>query len=36
MANINIPTKNTGDTLSASEFNEVVSAVNSKQDSIAG
>lgn len=36
MANINIPTKNTGDTLSASEFNEMVSAVNSKQDSIAG
>lgn len=27
MANLNIPSKNTGDTLSADEFNQVVSAV---------
>ena len=36
MANLNIPSKNTGDTLSASEFNQVVSAVNGKIDSVNG
>lgn len=36
MANLNIPSKNTGDTLSASEFNQVVTAVNSKVDAVAG
>lgn len=36
MANLNIPSKNTGDTLSASEFNQVVSAVNSKVDVVSG
>ena len=36
MANFNIPSKNTGDTLSASEFNQVVSAVNGKIDSVNG
>lgn len=36
MANLNIPSKNTGDTLSADEFNQVVSAVNSKVDAVSG
>ena len=36
MANLNIPSKNTGDTLSASEFNQVLSAVNGKIDSVNG
>lgn len=36
MANLNIPSKNTGDTLSADEFNQVVSAVNSKVDTVPG
>lgn len=36
MANLNIPSKNTGDTLSADEFNQVVSAVNSKVDVVSG
>lgn len=36
MANLNIPSKNTGDTLSAAEFNQVVTAVNSKVDAVAG
>ena len=36
MANLNIPIKNTGDTLSASEFNQVVTAVNSKVDAVTG
>ena len=36
MANLNIPSKNTGDTLSADEFNQVVSAVNGKIDSVNG
>lgn len=36
MANLNIPIKNTGDTLSADEFNQVVSAVNSKVDAVSG
>lgn len=34
MANLNIPSKNTGDTLSAAEFNQLVSAVNSKVDTV--
>lgn len=32
MANLNIPSKNTGDTLSAGELNQIVDAVNSKVD----
>ena len=36
MANLNISSKNTGDTLSADEFNQVVSAVNSKVDAVSG
>lgn len=36
MANLNIPSKNTGDTLSADEFNQLVSAVNSKVDVVSG
>lgn len=36
MANLNIPSKNTGDTLSADEFNQVVSAVNGKVDTVTG
>lgn len=36
MANLNIPSKNTGDTLSAAEFNQVVSVVNSKVDAVSG
>lgn len=36
MANLNISSKNTGDTLSADEFNQVVSAVNSKVDVVSG
>mgnify|MGYP000111508023 CR=1 FL=1 len=36
MANLNIPTKKDGDTLSAGEFNQVVSAVNSKVDAVSG
>ena len=36
MANLNIPSKNTGDILSADEFNQVVSAVNGKVDTVTG
>lgn len=36
MANLNIPSKNTSDTLSADEFNQVVTAVNSKVDAVSG
>jgi len=36
MANLNIPTKNNGDTLSASEFNQIVDAVNGKVDAVSG
>lgn len=33
---LNIPTKKTGDTLSAEELNSIVSEINKKEDSITG
>lgn len=36
MANLNIPSKNTGDTLSAGELNQIVDAVNGKVDAVSG
>lgn len=36
MAKLNIPRKNSGDTLSANEFNQIVDEINNKIDRVGG